>query len=163
MTILIDVINNSGSKHFNITELRSELYDLNIKGLFHPQEEHSKPQESSDSFDELFKGIRVDVNQLNISHFDIPEVWEIVEPFYRKFLLIYNDICSFNRMNHIEDDECVRMTYEYSNKMDGSKRTIIHESVINSVGGRLSATEFVYNCGGFKNGESPIRIDIVYK
>ena len=73
----IDVINNSGSKHFNITELRSELYDLNIKGLFHPKEEHSKPQESSDSFDELFKGIHVDVNQLNISHFDIPEVWKM--------------------------------------------------------------------------------------
>ena len=134
----ISLINNSGSIHNNILELRSGL-----KKLFN---------------DDV---IRDENDELRLSHLEVPEVWELVEPYYNNFIQIYNDICSFNRMNYIEDDELLRITHH---QPQGSHQGVSFEmkTPIDSVDGKLSATSFIYNIGGFKQPNG-VRLDIVYK
>ena len=155
----INTVNTSGSNHDNISGLRTELYNLNIEGLFRPEiKKVSKDEKLNDAFDDLFNG--VDSDKLNLTHLDIPEVWKLVEPYYNKFIQIYNDICSFNRMNYIENDECLRITWETIN--GDTNQTMTYETPIDSVRGRLNATEFIYNIGGF-NQPNSVKLDIVYK
>ena len=117
-----------------------------------------KDEKLNDAFDDLFNGVNSD--KLNLTHLDIPEVWELIEPYYNKFIQIYNDICSFNRMNYIENDECLRITWETIN--GDTNQTMTYETPIDSVRGRLNATEFIYNIGGF-NQPNSVKLDIVYK
>ena len=64
-------------------------------------------------------------------------------------------------MNYIEDDECLRITW---NQPKGSHQQVSFEmkTPIDSVDGKLSATSFIYNIGGFKQPNG-VRLDIVYK
>tara|TARA_S200000501_G_scaffold252946_1_gene237036 strand:- start:10989 stop:11594 length:606 start_codon:yes stop_codon:yes gene_type:complete len=134
----ISTLNISGSSHDNIRGLNSELSKL---------------------FDDDV--IRDENDELQLSHLDVPEVWELVEPYYQEFIQIYNDICSFNRINYIEKDECLRITWEQPKGII-SKNTMVMETTIDSVDGRLSATSFIYNIGGFKQPDQ-LKLDIVYK
>jgi hypothetical protein len=143
LTKHIDSLNSNYSNEYydSLRDKMTELYDSKTK-----KREFYQTLVDSPLYSEVKERL-ISLNPVGI--YNLPEIeevvcdpekWKVLKPYYEKFILIYNDLCSFKRMNMGYGSE-VKITWD-TNYLRNFKKIL--QIGLGSVDDRLTATSFIF-------------------